>query len=173
MEWLNYWWVIFPLMGVAGAAAKRWEWGAKRRHDRRMETMRLKAKIKNSQLEARGLAKHQGPVIIDTTASVAPNDLLVRLFAEHDEITARWLDYELDVAKLIAFPAMSDGRQPLVAAFLRAKRTADALRPASAEATTTDKQVAEYLDAVGAYAVAFEVAEKDARRLSHSTFTPP
>jgi len=59
----------------------------------------------------------------------------------------------------------------LTAAFLRAKRTADALRPASAEATVTEQQVAEYLDAVGAYAVAFEVAEKDARRLRDSTFT--
>jgi hypothetical protein len=68
---------------------------------------------------------------------------------------------------------MSDGRQPLVAAFLRAKKTADALRPASAEQTVTEKQVSEYLDAVGAYAVAFEIAEKDARRLRDSTFTEP
>ena len=41
----------------------------------------------------------------------------------HDAVTSRWLEYELDVAKIIAFPAMSDGRQPLTAAFLRAKRS--------------------------------------------------
>ena len=170
-HWWSYWWLIFPLMGVAGAAAKRWEWAARRRHERRLETLRLKAELKSAELEARGLPRRQGPTIIDTTASVAPNDLLTRLFAEHDQITARWLDYELDVSKLIAFPAMSDGRQPLVAAFLRAKKTADALRPASADANVTEKQVSEYLDAVGAYAVAFEIAEKDARRLRDSTFT--
>ncbi|MBO0981188.1 hypothetical protein [Microbacterium sp. SD291] len=173
MEWWNYWWVLFPLMGMAGGAAKAWERGARRRHERRLETLRMKAELKTAEIEARALTqgRRRGPAIIDTTASVAPNDLLTRLFAEHDEITARWLDYELDVAKLIAFPAMSDGRQPLTAAFLRAKRTADALRPASAEAKVSERQVSEYLDAVGAYAVAFEIAEKDARRLRDSSFT--
>ncbi len=169
----DYWWLVFPLMGVAGGAAKAWERSARRRHERRLETLRMKAQLKTAEIEAHALtrqAKH-GPAVVDTTASVAPNHLLERLFAEHDEITARWLDYELDVAKLIAFPAMSDGRQPLVAAFLRAKKTADALRPASADAKVSEQQVSEYLDAVGAYAVAFEIAEKDARRLRDSTFT--
>lgn len=169
----NYWWLVFPIMGMAGGAAKAWERSSKRRHERRIETLRLKAEIKTAQLEARGKTLHAGPVIVDTAAAVAPNTLLERLFAEHDEITARWLDYELDVAKLIAYPAMSDGRQPLVAAFLRAKKTADALRPATADASVTERQVSEYLDAVGAYAVAFEIAEKDARRLRDSTFTEP
>ena len=170
----NYWWLAFPILGMAGGAAKAWERSAKRRHERRIETLRLKAEIKTAQLEARsGRAKRIGPAVVDTRASVAPNTLLERLFSEHDEITARWLDYELDVAKLIAFPAMSDGRQPLVAAFLRAKKTADALRPLSADSTVTERQVSEYLDAVGAYAVAFEIAEKDARRLRDSTFTEP
>lgn len=170
----HYWWLVFPIMGMAGGAAKAWERNSKRRHERRIETLRLKAEIKTAQLEARtGRARQAGPAFVDTRASVAPNTLLERLFSEHDEITARWLDYELDVAKLIAFPAMSDGRQPLVAAFLRAKRTADALRPLSADAAVTEQQVSEYLDAVGAYAVAFEIAEKDARRLRDSTFTEP
>jgi len=174
LNWLgHYWWIVFPVMGVAGGVAKRWEWAARRRHERRLETLRMKAEIKKAELEARGLPTRQAPAVIDTTASVAPSELLTRLFAEHDQITARWLDYELDVAKLIAFPAMSDGRQPLVAAFLRAKKTADALRPASADAKVSEKQVSEYLDAVGAYAVAFEIAEKDARRLRDSTFTEP
>ena len=170
----HYWWLIFPIMGMAGGAAKAWERNSKRRHERRLETLRIKAQLKTAEIEARALtqqAKRRGPSVIDTTASVAPNDLVARLFAEHDEITARWLDYELDVAKLIAFPAMSDGRQPLTAAFLRAKKTADALRPASADAKVSEQQVTEYLQAVGDYAVAFEIAEKDARRLRDSTFT--
>jgi hypothetical protein len=172
----HYWWLIFPIMGMAGGAAKAWEQGSKRRHERRLETLRMKAQLKTAEIEARALtqqSKRRGPSVVDTTASVAPNDLVARLFAEHDEITARWLDYELDVAKLIAFPAMSDGRQPLTAAFLRAKKTADALRPASPDAKVSEQQITEYLQAVGDYAVAFEIAEKDARRLRDSTFTEP
>lgn len=172
----HYWWLIFPIMGMAGGAAKAWERSSKRRHERRLETLRMKAQLKTAEIEARALtqqARRRGPSVVDTTASVAPNDLVARLFSEHDEITARWLDYELDVAKLIAFPAMSDGRQPLTAAFLRAKKTADALRPASANAKVSEQQVTEYLQAVGDYAVAFEIAEKDARRLRDSTFTEP
>ena len=170
----DYWWLVFPIMGMAGGVAKAWERGSKRRHERRLEALRMKAQVKTAEIEARAAArqaKHGGPTVVDTTASVAPDDLLARLFTEHDEITARWLDYELDVAKLIAFPAMSDGRQPLTAAFLRAKKTADALRPAAADAKLTEQQMAEYLQAVGDYAVAFEIAEKDARRLRDSTFT--
>ncbi|WP_426622328.1 hypothetical protein [Microbacterium sp. As-52] len=171
----NFWWLIFPIMGMAGGAAKAWERGSKRRHERRLETLKVKAQLKAAEIEARALTRQakRGPSVVDTTASVAPNDLVARLFTEHDEITARWLDYELDVAKLIAFPAMSDGRQPLTAAFLRAKKTADALRPSSADAKVSEQQVTEYLQAVGDYAVAFEIAEKDARRLRDSTFTEP
>ncbi|MFJ2551572.1 hypothetical protein [Microbacterium sp. NPDC087591] len=170
------WWIIFPIMGVAGGAAKAWERNSRRRHERRLETLRVKAQLKAAEIEARALTqqgKRRVASFVDTTASVPSNDLLVRLFAEHDEITAHWLDYELDVAKLIAFPAMSDGRQPLTAAFLRAKKKADALRPASADAKVSEQQVGEYLQAVGDYAVAFEIAEKDARRLRDSTFTEP
>jgi len=96
---------------------------------------------------------------------------LERLFATHDAVTARWLEYELDVAKIIAFPAMSDGRQPLTAAFLRAKRIADGLRPASPKARLSREQLAEYRNAVADFEVAFDVAERDARRLRDSSFT--
>jgi hypothetical protein len=96
---------------------------------------------------------------------------LERLFATHDSVTARWLEYELDVAKIIAFPAMSDGRQPLTAAFLRAKRVADGLRPASAKAKLTKDQLTEYRNAVADYEVAFDVAERDARRIKDSSFS--
>ncbi|MDQ0643696.1 hypothetical protein [Microbacterium murale] len=168
----SFWWLIFPIMGMAGGAAKAWEQGAKRRHERRLETLRLKGELKAAELAARGqVAPSRKPREIVSDAQVSSNQLLERLFQEHDEITARWLDYELDVAKLIAFPAMSDGRQPLTAAFLRAKKTADALRPASADAKISEQRVSEYLDAVGNYAVAFEIAEKDARRLRDSTFS--
>ena len=168
----QYWWLIFPLMGVAGGIAKSWDRASKQRHERRMETLRLKGQIKAAQVAAKGqIAPRVSPREAAAQQANSSKELLERLLAEHDEITERWLDYELDVAKMIAYPAMSDGRQPLTAAFLRAKKTADALRPTSADAKVTEQQVSEYLDAVGNYAVAFEIAEKDARRLRDSTFT--
>lgn len=169
----SYWWLIFPIMGVAGGIGKAWERASKQRHERRLETIRIKGEIKAAQIAARGQTQpaKTRPQQLPAEPQVTSNQLLERLFTEHDEITARWLDYELDVAKLIAFPAMSDGRQPLTAAFLRAKKLADTLRPASADTKVSEQQVAEYLDAVGNFAVAFEVAERDARRLRDSTFT--
>lgn len=167
----SFWWLIFPLMGMAGGAAKAWERGAKRRHERRLETLRVKGEIKAAQYAARGQVAPAKAKEVASDSQLSSKELLERLFAEHDEITARWLDYELDVAKLIAYPAMSDGRQPLTAAFLRAKKTADNLRPSSSGAKISEQQVSEYLDAVGNAAVAFEIAEKDARRLRNSTFS--
>ncbi|WP_404474347.1 hypothetical protein [Microbacterium aerolatum] len=167
----NYWWLVFPIMGMAGGAAKAWERGAKRRHERRLETLRVKGEIKAAQYAARGKLLPATAKDVASDSQLSSKELLERLFAEHDEITARWLDYELDVAKLIAFPAMSDGRQPLTAAFLRAKKTADNLRPSAATAKVSEQQVSEYLDAVGNAAVAFEIAEKEARRLRNSTFS--
>lgn len=176
----SYWWLIFPLMGVMGAVGSAWERGARRRHKRRIEIMHAKAELKAAQAAARGRYPVTGPVpqtsatpVLPVTRSTpaAPGSQLERLFAAHDAVTARWLEYELDVAKLIAFPAMSDGRQPLTAAFLRAKKIADGLRPASPKARLTRAQLTEYRDAVTDYEVAFEVAERDARRLKDSGFS--
>lgn len=177
----EYWWLAFPMFGLFAAIGGSWEKASKRRHQRKLETMRVKGEIRAAQIAASG-AKHDRrlaaraqepgrPASAAPARAVSHTAHLQRLFAEHDEITARWLDYELDVAKLIAFPAMSDGRQPLTAAFLRAKKKADQLRPASADAKISEDAVAEYLDAVGDYAVAFEIAEKEARRVRDSGFT--
>ncbi len=181
----SYWWLIFPAMGVMASIGSAWERGARRRHRRRLEVLKAKAELKAAQAAARG---RTGPVPI-APAPAAPNAFMAeatpwksaatgstptqleRLFASHDAVTARWLEYELDVAKIIAFPAMSDGRQPLTAAFLRAKRIADGLRPASAKAKLTREQLAEYRNAVADFEVAFDVAERDARRLRDSSFT--
>ncbi len=177
----SYWWLVFPLMGVMGGIGSAWERGARRRHKRRLEVLHAKAELKAAQAAARGK-----PVALPApSAAPAPSPApaarygatgaqatqLERLFAAQDAVTARWLDYELDVAKLIAFPAMSDGRQPLTAAFLRAKRVADGLRPASAKARLTRDQLTEYRNAVADFEVAFDVAERDARRIKDSSFT--
>ena len=60
---------------------------------------------------------------------------LARLMAGDDAVTARWMEYETDAARQLAFPAMSDARVPQTAAFLSEHRTARALRPATATGT--------------------------------------
>lgn len=167
----QYWWLVFPLIPAVGGISNALERGAKRRHQRRLEVLRVKGELKAAQMAARTapVATVSEPKPI-TRPSPLP-DQLEKLFAVHDEVTSRWLEYELDVAKLIDFPAMSDGRQPLTAAFLKAKRVADRLRPSSPKAKITADQVAEYRAAVTEYEVAFDLAERDARRQSDSGFT--
>ncbi|NLP84942.1 hypothetical protein HF576_13905 [Microbacterium sp. CFH 90308] len=178
----DFWWLAFPLFGVLASVGGAWERGARRRHKRRLEVLHAKAELKAAQAAARGkpvAAASLPPVTAPTATQIsAPTEArdtqttqLERLFATHDSVTARWLEYELDVAKMIAFPAMSDGRQPLTAAFLRAKRIADGLRPASSKARLTREQLAEYRNAVADFEVAFDVAERDARRLRDSSFS--
>ncbi|MBW9092521.1 hypothetical protein JNB62_02355 [Microbacterium jejuense] len=181
--WIGHnWWVAFVALGVVGTIGRRWELSARRRHQRRLEVLHAKAELKAAQAAARGKAVPAAslPAFTAPTATAGTPEAparetqatqLERLFATHDAVTARWLEYELDVAKIIAFPAMSDGRQPLTAAFLRAKRVADGLRPASAKAKLTKEQLAEYRNAVADFEVAFDVAERDARRLRDSGFT--
>lgn len=186
MEWLGqlwqgYWWLVFPLgagaVAVAGKIGSAWERAAKRRHTQRLELLKAKAELK-------AISRGRSPIAQRVTDAVdagmgtasgssgeSQATQLARLFATHDGVTARWLDYELDVAKLIAFPAMSDGRQPLTAAFLRAQRVADGLRPASPKTRLTPAELSEYRNAVADYEVAFDVAERDARRLRDSTFS--
>src|SRR5690606_40632784 len=54
---------------------------------------------------------------------------------------------------------------------LRAKKAADLARPASAKSRITPQQVSEYRDAVTDFEVAFDVAEREARRVRDSSFT--
>lgn len=174
----NFWWLIFPVVGVMGGLGRAWERGARRRHERRIEVIHAKAELKSAQASARGRVSPV-PLAQPTTDGAPPKPVatgsaatqLERLMQSHDAVTARWLEYELDVAKLIAYPAMSDGRQALTAAFLRAKRIADGLRPASPKARLSREQLTEYRNAVADFEVAFDVAERDARRLKDSSFT--
>ena len=176
----SYWWLVFPLLGVGSAIARTWERSARDRHKRRLETMHAKAEIKAAEAQARTearIARTKPKPAVDAAPAAAAQAVdsteqaLQRLFDAHDEVTHRWLDYELDVAKLIAFPAMSDGRQPLTAAFLRARKVADRLRPASVKVKVTKEQLDEYRNAVTDFEVAFDVAERDARRLKDASFS--
>lgn len=164
----HYWWLVFPLfgmtMGAVNARVKHREVTARRRHKEQLELLAAQSAAPDRTAE--------------NTAAPAPalsggnTDADQRRLTEaHDDVTHRWLDYELDAAKLISYPAMSDGRQPLTAAFLRAKKVADNLRPRAGETLSADR-LREYRDAVTDYEVAFEVAERDARRVKDAAFSP-
>jgi hypothetical protein len=95
-----------------------------------------------------------------------------RTVREHDRTDIRWLDYEIDIGKLLDFPLMTDMRNPLTERFHRGKLRADLLRPAKAEDLLDDSDAArEYLDAVEEYVTAFDVAESEAIRRRRSDFT--
>jgi hypothetical protein len=95
-----------------------------------------------------------------------------RTVAEHDRTDTRWLDYELDIGKLLDFPLMTDMANSLTERFHRAKLRADLLRPAKAEDLLEDPEAArQYLDAVENYVTAFNVAESEAIRRRRSDFT--
>lgn len=105
------------------------------------------------------------------TATV-PWQAITRAVKTHDRTDTRWLEYELDVGKLLDYPAMTDMRNPLTERFHRAKLRADLLRPAQAEDLVNDPDAArEYIDAVTEYATAFEAAETEAVRRGRSDFT--
>jgi hypothetical protein len=95
-----------------------------------------------------------------------------RTVREHDRTDTRWLDYEIDIGKLLDFPLMTDMRNPLTERFHRAKLRADLLRPAKAEDLLDDGDaVRQYLDAVEEYVTAFDVAESEAIRRRRNDFT--
>ncbi|GAA4424969.1 hypothetical protein GCM10023169_22150 [Georgenia halophila] len=156
----SFWWLVFPLGGVIGGGIKGLqEWDERRRKDK----IEL-ARIKYGQ-------SAQPPVAQAGTLGKVTADDVQRVVAEHDEVQRRWLSYELDVARLIDFPMMSDMREPLTVDFHRAKRHADSLKPADAKELKDPDRFVAYRSAVQDLAVAFDVAEREARRRRTSDFT--
>lgn len=97
---------------------------------------------------------------------------ITRTLDEHARTDTRWMDYELDADKLLDFPVMTDMRDPLTAAFHKAKLRADLLRPSKAEDLIDDRaSAAQYLAAVEDYRTAFDTAEAEAIRRRRSDFS--
>lgn len=98
---------------------------------------------------------------------------LAQLMTAHDTVTRRWLDYETDPAKLIAFPVMSDVRAPLTAVYLAERATAQRLRPRSAQTPMSPGEFAAYRDAVRRLEASFDAAEKEAWRHARASGAVP
>ena len=134
-----------------------------RRAERRLERYRIKQQTKIAVAEAAG--RSQGTEILQRRE-------LKKVLKQHDETDARWLDYEIDVAKLLDFPLMTDMGNPLTMEFHKARRRADLLRPDNADDLVGDREAQlDYRDAVHDYVTAFDVAEAEAVRLRRSGFS--
>ena len=97
---------------------------------------------------------------------------LTRVLREHDRTDTRWLEYELDFARLLDFPLMTNMRDPLTIEFHKAKLRADFLRPLKAEDLLDDADAAaRYLAAVEDYVTAFDIAEAEAKRKRRNDFS--
>jgi hypothetical protein len=159
----NFWWLIFPLSGVIGGGLKAIAAANERRAERRLERYRIKQQTKIAVAEAAGRAQ---------TKKTANRREMTRVLDEHNRTDAKWLDYELDIAKLLDFPVMTDMRNPATIAFHKAKRRADLLRPETVDDLMGDRDAQlQYRDAVADYVGAFDIVEAEAIRRRRSDFS--
>jgi hypothetical protein len=159
----HFWWLVFPFMGAIGGAVRAVAMANERRAQRRLERYRIKQETKVALAEASGRAKSN---------EAGHKREMTKVLERHDRTDARWLDYEIDIAKLLDFPLMTDMRDPLTVAFHKAKSHADWLRPDSVDDILGDRNAQlEYRDAVGEYVAAFDVAESEAIRRRRSDFS--
>ncbi|UFU02964.1 hypothetical protein LQF12_16000 [Ruania suaedae] len=161
----GYWWLVFPLAGITGGWFKGVQkWDERRRRDK-LEMYRLKYGAQHS-----AATPPHAPDQPAAPAQVRTREI-ERVLADHDEVNRRWLAYELDVAKLIDYPVMTDMREQVTADFHRAKRNADGLRPDDTEELRDPDALSRYRDAVRDYQLAFDIAEREARRRRTSDFS--
>jgi hypothetical protein len=159
----NFWWLIFPLGAMVGGGVRAVAAANERRAERRLERYRIKQQTKIAVAEAAGRSR---------TNEILQRRELRKVLKQHGETDARWLEYEIDVAKLLDFPLMTDMRNPLTMEFHKARRRADLLRPENANDLDGDRDAQlEYRDAVHDYMTAFDVAESEAIRQRRSGFS--
>ncbi|MET0698041.1 MAG: hypothetical protein ABWY93_00115 [Mycobacterium sp.] len=159
----HFWWLIFPLGGVIGGVVRGVAAANERRAERRLERFRIKQQTKIAMAQASGQSRD---------GEVLHRRELQKLLGEHRTTEDRWLEYEMDVAKLLDFPVMTDLRDPLTIAFHKAKRRADLLRPEHVDDLMGDRAAQlEYRDAVHDYVGAFDTAEAEAIRRRRSDFS--
>ncbi|MGO9354333.1 MAG: hypothetical protein ACLP3C_27135 [Mycobacterium sp.] len=151
--------LMLPLAGMVVAAIKAF--GAARR------------RIGESQEAGRARLPDDATVAVPANGGnrAAQWRSIRRVIEEHGRTDKRWLEYELDFAKLLDFPVMTDMRNPLTVGFHKAKLRADFLRPVKAEDLLDDRDAAaQYQAAVEDYVTAFNVAEAEAIRRRRNDF---
>lgn len=169
----DYWWLIFiagPFVGGwIGAVAK---YNERRRRDRlELERIRRAPVQAVPPAPRKGKGKGEGVEVDDRLEREDRDRQIQRIIADHAEADRRWLDFELDVAKLIDYPLMTDMREPLTQTFHRAKRVADGLKPEEPAELRPPGALERYREAVRDFEVAFEAALREAKRRAQTGFT--
>ena len=163
----SYWWLIFIVGPVVGG----WIGGVAKYNERRRRDRIELERIRRAPMQPVAGMPQQQPEA-DAAERAADRDRQIeRILAEHDEVDRRWLDFELDVAKLIDYPLMTDMREPLTQTFHRAKRVADGLRPHEPAELRAAGALERYREAVRDYEVAFVAAVREAKRRAQTGFS--
>ncbi|MCA1305623.1 hypothetical protein ACLD0U_02505 [Microbacterium sp. 2216-1] len=143
---------------TADRAASRTDSGAVAAARRALREAQLASKAATARVKAA-----RARVVAERTAlSHGGGAPLERMRHRHDAVLTRWMEYETDPDKLLAFPAMSDARAPATAAFLAAVQEARELRP-NEEQRVTASDYGAYRDAVERLERAFDLAERSVR----------
>ncbi|UNK70017.1 hypothetical protein [Microbacterium sp. H1-D42] len=143
----------------AERAAGRTDTGAVAAARRALREAQLAAKAGNARVKAA-----RARLSAERTAlTVGGEPPLAKLRARHDAILARWMEYETDPVKALAFPEMSDARIPTTAEFLATVQVARDRRPNDEGARITASDYGEYRDAVERLERAFDIAERRVR----------
>ncbi|MCZ4299649.1 hypothetical protein [Microbacterium oxydans] len=125
------------------------------------------AKAASADVRARQVRLNAARAAVPSASEPRP---LERLHAAHDAVTTRWMRYETDPALQIAFPAMTDVKNPATATYFRAAGHAAEMRR-EATGRITPSEFAAYRDAVAELERAFEAAEYAAK--VHAGEVPP
>lgn len=136
---------------------------------RRLRDAELDVRAATADIRARQARLHAARTAIPSSSEPRPLD---RLRAEHEAVVARWMLYETDLARQIAYPSMTDVKQPATAAYLRAAERANDLRRDAGD-RPTPAEFSAYRDAVSQLATALDVAEHAARATAGEVTSGP
>ncbi|KAA9089337.1 efflux RND transporter periplasmic adaptor subunit [Microbacterium radiodurans] len=151
------------LRAQAEKSASRAPAGAVAEARRRVQQAERHARAAVADLRARRAGVNAARATMPGSRAAVERLPLARLMAEHDALTARWMEYETDPLKAIGFPAMTDARWPPMDLFLREHQQASWLRPPSRDARISAADYSAYRDAVRRATHAFDAAERSAR----------
>lgn len=95
-----------------------------------------------------------------------------KLVARNHEVRKAWGSYETDMAKIIDFPMMNDMKEPTVSTLHGALRKVRQLEPASVKSVAHIPYTeSPFAGAVQDLEIAFETAEREAKKVAWSKFT--